>query len=388
MRLSARSAMRTRQDSRKLSGFGSMWKPGDQLQVFYPIFFDEESGLYDLIVAACWGHSVDPKALGLKRVFVPTTSEIVDGEPKVPDALYQFSRIAPLFVQGELDEKTKSLMEKNMPEAARKTALKKVEDEFENKEPVVGKLRYVISTECVVVPIDQNGNPDIEKIRLVTQDLSDSKINQLLAILSDFKYRPEDKEANYLEVTYTFGSSGDKKQDGKVPPQGVSAEYKIAHRFPDAWPSVEQQLGSLPDNATTVFKRNGNFRAVEESQILTALQTYSVIESGSLDSLTDEDNINRLIRNAAIVSQLQIPVSNEEVIQAVQEYDSAMAVISNSGTTMDGAPTMTTLIEDHKQDVITAREQEEELADNDLQTQASENGVDGVEVDFSKLAAQ
>src|SRR5690606_17849872 len=111
-----------------------------------------------------------------------------------------------------------------------------------------------------------DGTPDSEKARLVSQDLSDSKINALLSIVSDHKYKPEGENATYMEVAYAFGTSGDRKQDGKVAPQGITPEYRLAHRYADHWPRIEQQLSALPDNHETIFKRNSSFRKVEERE--------------------------------------------------------------------------------------------------------------------------
>jgi hypothetical protein len=367
MKLTARGALRTRQDSRRLSGFGSMWKSGESVQVFYPIVWDEENQQFDLLVAMCWGHNANPKEIGLKRIFIPTLSEIIDGEPKNPDVTFQFSRIAPLFIQGAKDKKLKELQEKNMQESARKTAMKKVEDEFEDKDAVIGKLRLVISTECVVVPLLPDGTPDSEKARLVSQDLSDSKINALLSILGDHKYKPDNNEATYLEVSYAFGTTGDRKQDGKVAPQGITPEYRVVTRYVDHWSRIEQQINGLPDNDVTIFKRNSSFRQVEEREIISAISTYAAIESDALDAVDDE-GIERLKRNASIILDLKIPVAHEGVLEAVTEVAEQRAKAEEAGATKEdaAAPTLTNLLSEHKKEVDEARAAEEENADTSL----------------------
>ena len=311
MRLSGRNALRTRQQSRRLGGFGQMWKSGEQGIVYYPLTKTED-GQLDVLVASCWGHNINPKEVGLKRIFVPTLSIIEDGVPKVPDITYQFSKIAPLFLAGAKESKVANIMAKNMSESQRKTVLKKIDEDFEKLSPVVGKLRMVISTECVYVPLDSNGNPDVEKARLVSQDLSDARLNAILAILDNKQFGVE-PDATYVEVMYSFGTSNVRQEDGKVTPTGVTKEYSLQNRFPNDWPRIDQLLTGLPDTSETIEKRNSSFHMVEEGEISSAIASYSAIESGSLDSLSSEEDLDRLKKNAEIVSRLAIPISNQGI---------------------------------------------------------------------------
>ena len=105
MRLSARGAQKTRNESKKLSMYSKQWAPGDTLRVLYPVYW--ENGRPELAVGAVWGHSVsDIKGLGLKTAFIPSTNSFnEDGEPIGPaDITYQFSMIAGAFVQGSTME--------------------------------------------------------------------------------------------------------------------------------------------------------------------------------------------------------------------------------------------------------------------------------------------
>ena len=363
MRLTASQALRTRQDSRRLGGFGKQWKSGETLTVFYPITWID--GQPEILAAAVWGHSVSIKDLGLKRIFVPSNSQIEDGVPKVPDVLYQFSRIAPLFIQGRYEEDRKRLESKNLPSSALKTALAKIDKDYDidetgkiGKDAAVGKLRLVISTEVVTVTMGPNGEPDADNARLVTQDLSDSKIQALYSLMKNKQYAPKEGD-KYIEVTYSFGTSGDRKSDGKVAPNGVTDDYKIAHRFPDAFTRIEQQLVQLPESSDTIEKRNSSYRPVEDREIYSAIQTYSALNSDSLDSLTEEDMIERLKKNAAILDKLKIQVENEEVNQAIRELH---IPISPSAEVNDAAPKMGDLID--QADIDNAREEaEKELND-------------------------
>lgn len=325
MRLGASEALKTRQDSRKLGGFGKKWEAGNTLSVFYPIFKDA-NGQWDLLVAHTWGHGIDIKALpGLKRVFIPSNSKIVDGEPTTADALFQFSRIAPLFVRGEYNEKLLKIREKaaKLTESMLKQKEQELDKEFEMKDgriqksAAVGNLRLVISTEVVAVKHGDGGRPKIDEAGLVTQDLSDGRIRKLKQILSNPDMQIPD-DAKYLEVTYTFGTSGIRQQDAQAEPVGTLPEYRIAKRFPQEWLALEGFIVSLPESSDTIMKRNSSYKPVEENKIIQAIQSYSVMNSELLDALSDDDDIDRLKRNARLLRSLSISVENEEVSLAIQ----------------------------------------------------------------------
>lgn len=327
MRMTATGAMKTREDARKLGGFGQMWKPGDQITVYYPLVRDE-SGKLDLLVGGCWGHPADPKQLGLKTIFIPSLTDIDESGVPVgkPDITYQFARIAKAFVEGEKQQKVDKCMAKSWPsEAARKSALEAIDAEFdtqnnaEAKKAVVGKLTLLITTECVVVPI-KNDEPMPAEARLVTQSLSNDKIRKLLAILNDKKYAPSDDKP-YLEVQYTFPAKDKKAEAGKVDPVGQTPEYRLESRYPDHFKTIESLLIGLPESSETIERRNFSYRKFEEKQIMQALTTYSIMQSEFLDSLSDEEDIERLAKSAATLDALSITKSlaNEQLKMKITE---------------------------------------------------------------------
>jgi len=399
MRLSARHAMRTRQESRRLGGFGKQWKSGDTLQVFYPIYWNKEDKTWDLMVAHVWGHSINPKEVSLKRIFAPTLSEIVDGRPTAPDVLYQFSRIAPLFLQGEYEAEVQKLENKNLNKSALNAAMKKLEKDYQvedgriRKDPPVGKLRLIISTECVTVPLN-DGKPDVENARLVSQDLSDTKIQALYAILGDPKYGPgepteEDMQPDaikWLEVTYTFGTTNDRKQDGRVSPVGVTKEYRLSRTYPELFPRIEQQLNQLPTRTETIVKRNSSYHPVEETSVFSALSTYCALKSDYLDALTEDEMIERLVKNVEIIDKIQIPIQNAEIRAKLEEARADLKeAISKAGKAgegainpdssvndLAGAPSIVSVIDES--DLNAAREGEGEGDDTQSQLEDFEMG--------------
>ena len=209
MRISARGCQKTRNDSKKLGMYSKQWSPGDTLRVFYPIYW--EDGQPEIAVGALWGHNVsDIKGLGLKTAFIPSLTEFRDGVPVgKPDLTYQFSLIAPVFVAGaKLQEEANILSKKFPTEAARKEALKTIEEKYDSKnnmsavKPIIGRAQYYISTEVVSFKFN-NGIYDKESIALSSAPLSGQTIDRLYAILNDPKYRPAEGEER-LEVEWKY----------------------------------------------------------------------------------------------------------------------------------------------------------------------------------------
>ena len=162
MQLSARGAQRTKDESKKLQMYSKQWLPGDTLRVFYPIYW--ENGKPEIAVGAVWGHNVsDIKKLGLKTAFIPSTTEFDENAMPIgqPDIPYQFSQIARVFVNGMKAAEEEAVAKKNWPtEAARKDALKSIEEKYDAKnntkavKPIIGKAMYYITTEVVSIKVE------------------------------------------------------------------------------------------------------------------------------------------------------------------------------------------------------------------------------------------
>lgn len=331
MKIGANTAMKTRQDARKLSGFSGVWNSGESVQVFYPIFKTEQNR-WDILVAEVWGYSINPKEFGIRRIFIPTNSEIVDGDPTTPDALYQFSRISPLFLKGEYEEaiaKVKSKASK-LPESMMKQKLAEVDKEFQveegriGKSPVVGRLNYVVSTEVVAVPLGEGGKPLTDRMKLVTQNISDDRIRKLTQIMNSSDMNLPD-DATYLEVTYTFGTSGNRSMDARVTPVGALPGYRIEERFTNDWVVIKGLIDSLPESSDTIRKRNTSYRPVPENEIINAIKGYTIMNSDLLDQLQEEEDINRLSKNAKLLRSLALEPNHDVVKEALEDYDREQA---------------------------------------------------------------
>lgn len=357
MRISGRQALRTRQENRRLGGFSKQWQSGQTLAVYFPIYWVD--GEADILVGKVWGHSIDPKALPLKRVFIPTNSPI-DPELDAPvnvDLLAQFSRLAPLFVKGEYQAEVDKVARKkdSLGDAAYRKALEKIDKDFDveddriGKNPAVGNLRLVITTEVVTVLLDENNKPKADTARLVTRDLSDHQLQKLYQIMDNPDVQLTE-DLKYLEIRYTFGTTNDRKIDAKVDPIAVTPEYRISNRFPTEWATIERIVDMLPESSETIIRRNTSYRPVSEREIMTAIQTYSVMNSELLDNLSADDDIERLSKQAAMLRELSVGVSHDLVNEAIAELVSAeeavASVTSGAGSEegASGAPTLENLL--------------------------------------------
>lgn len=332
MQLSARGAQKKREASKKLSMFSKQWLPGDQLRVFYPIYW--EDGKPEIAIGAIWGHRVnDIKGLGLKTAFIPSTTEFDDnGLPIGPaDITYQFSRIAKVFVNGAKRIEEQAVQNKNWPtESARKEALKAVEEKYDAKnnmkavKPIIGKAEYYISTEVLSVKI-VNDVPNADTIQVTSAPLSNQTIDRLYNIMADPKYAPNPGD-EFLEVEWKFPTDTDKSKSARnAAPNGLTQEYRLATQNPDAYKLVQGKMTSVIRDCETITRRAT--RSVDPAKVRAALTQYSFINSEYLDAADDED-IETLYNNCGVIKELDIVRSftNEQLTAKIQEAISAMEI--------------------------------------------------------------
>lgn len=389
MRISAETAIKEKQETAILTNFSKMWNPGDHGIVLYPVFKDEASDTWHLLVNRVRGHKVDLKALSLKTTFIPSNCEFDEyGQPKdgVGDTAYQFSRIAKCFVEGQKASEIKQLEGKNFPsESMRNQAIRQIEDKFDPQKmssvkPVVRALTYFISTECLYIPM-KDGKPDPMNAKLCTQELSDKRINKLVSLIRDERYTPDD-EHPYLEVEYTF-PTGEKQQAGQTEPTGITNEYKLNNKYPDAYTALTTQIQGLPTSSNMIEHRNRAYRKFSEQQIKSALAQYAILSTQYLDSLEGAENeefVERLKKNCGIVEDLGITKSlkNESLVaslkEAIEEQHSKQAMEEATRSEMDQNETEESGVEE----TSTPMTVEQMLAEDHL---GSEEDLSGLSLD-------
>ncbi len=325
MHLSARGAQRTREESAKLSMYSKQWLPGDTLRVFYPIFW--EDGQPQIAVGAIWGHSVsDIKSLGLKTSFIPSTTQFDENGTPIgqPDVTYQFSQIAPVFVNGQKRIEEDRIMKKQWPtESARKAALKDLEEKFDSKNnmsavrPIISSAKYYISTEVVSMKI-ANDKPITDSIKITSAPLSGKVITQLYTLLDDPKYQPAEGE-EFFEVEWKYPMDQKKGESSKAAnPNGLTAEYRSPVQFPDAYRIVSGTFPSVCTNAESIVRRAT--RSIDPAKVRAALTQYAIVQSEYLDAVIDED-VDRLCAHADLIDELGVvrSITNQELIAKIQE---------------------------------------------------------------------
>lgn len=388
MRMSATSAQKTRQESKRLSNTGKYWRPGETWQYYYPIFWAGEEEGWQILVASVWGHSTDYDKIGLG--FIPTLSELDNGKPVKPDLAYQFSKLAPAFIKGEYDAKRAEQESKDLSKSQLRQLLDGIDSDFDydpktsriRKQGAIGYLRNVITTEVVMVKT-KDDVPDLDEIHIATQDLSDSRLDKLNAILRDKQFALDeeceqfknDTDIYWLEVKYAYGKSSNKMQAGKVEPKGVTAEYRLSKTAPDTFKAIRDKLSQLSKETETMEKRNSKFTKVDEDTLVSKISLYATANSGFLDSLTEEDDLKKLEYSAALIERFKIPIKSEIALEAVEKGLSKKAeVISEDPYTaeepLEGTPSVEEIV--FKEDVEKARELEEDLADTDFSDLASQ----------------
>lgn len=319
--------------TKKLRNYSKQWNPGDQLHVFYPVVF--EGGQWELVAGGVWGHKVNNfSELNLKTSFIPSLTQFDENGDPIgrPDVTYQFSNIAPCFVEGQFEAKKKALLAKAFPsDSARFEALQQLNHQYDAKnnpkaiKPIVSRAQFIISTEVVSIKYN-NGQPVLDTAAVSSYPLSDTKLDQLYKLLNDPRFCPEEGAA-FWEVEFTYPTDTDKGESGrKAAPTGLTMEYRIPHQFPNVYASLERgQLKTIATSADLIVQRST--RAVSEDKIRGAISNYCMMHCEDLDTVPDEST-EQLVRNAAVIHELGFlrNLANMELVEKIKEGYASNAV--------------------------------------------------------------
>lgn len=314
-------ALRTRQDSQFLPSFSKMYNSGMTAVVIYKIVENERLRKNSLVVGADWGHRIDFTKIPLNRSFIKTNAILnKENKPVTADTLLQFSRVAPAYLDGEKAYKTKLAMSSGQPEPIIKSQLKDIEEEFDNASPVVGPLTYLITTECIFIPLDDSGKPKVDEARLCTQELSNKKLEEISKVIND-RRMVVNVEEGYAELQYAFGNTKNKAQDGQVTPTGQPAGYTLAEMYPDEWEQLKSMLDRLPEDSRQIMARNRAFDTVDEEDIAAAISSFAANGNMYLQMLDESDkkNMGRLKNNCLLLKELGADLQFEEYLKALED---------------------------------------------------------------------
>lgn len=387
----ARDVRRERSSSRKFNGFNKSWKVGDKLSVFFPIewcpeydnngniievqevdnmghlCFEEDGvtpkmtqkGVWDVVTGDIWGHKVNNmKEFNVGGSFIPSLTDVYEGRPvrferdengyimydkdtgkplyePVPgDVTYQFSTIAPLFINGMKQQELSRILNKKFPtEDMRREAIQTIEDKYDTsksmKAPraVVGRLMLYASTEVIVVPMDASDKYMPDKAAQYTYEFtSDQRFSNILQILDDVKFKPRDLSQKWIEVQMTFNANTDDEKGRaeagrKAAPIGLTPEYTMQKRDPDAFTKISSLLAMLPQDNEMISHRNFSYQKKEERKIARAIEQYVALNSEYLDSIQKEDDETRLLQQAYKLMKFKAldNMANEELKAKIEK---------------------------------------------------------------------
>ena len=332
MKIFGGKSFKTRQAAQKIGSFGKKWKPGDKLRAFYRIG-ETPDGDWDLLVGALWGHKADFDALGMKRSFLPTTSELDDdGNVVKKDIIYQTVPVMRLLFDGIKQEKVNKIKNNDgLPDSAKDAAIKKIDKDYENKRPALGGLEYKIFTECVVVPVNEKDEPIWKDASLVSQDLSKKKYRAIYDAINNVK-NWVDKENGFVEISYVFGNDEDKKVAGDITPLGVSAQEAISFCAPEEPEDSPKYINAqkalnyckdLPDDSDTIIKRNANSKPISPAEFKEAITTYAALNAtDALDALAgDEKAIENMEKAVDAIRLYHISVHIPKIVEKLEQFE-------------------------------------------------------------------
>lgn len=376
-KLGASKLFQTKDANKKLMAFNKQWEPGKKFRVLYPVFWDEEGQRYELMAGAIWGYNWDLKATNLKRVFLKTVAPINEnGDPEYKDELAQMVPIARLLYKGQQRKEEREIEENpRMKEAAKITAINKIKVDYNGDDnglnrihqPLIGKLDYKIFTECVMIPMDDNDVPDFSKAILVSQDLSNSRFDEISTAINDKKCYV-DKELEIAEVAWNFVAAADKSASGrKTTPAPVEESIALiacpegsteARKLQQVTAMSKARL--LPENSDIIIKRNINSKETIVSEVVQAFKEYCTSNYKAFEAVDEEADLDLAERNIEALCKYEVPIASGSIAEMMDAYIAKKEEEENNvEEETEGASGAPTLDEISKKEAYTKEELEE-----------------------------
>lgn len=338
----SKRAIQTGMARKVKEGWSKYYAAGDNIRSFYPLERDAETGEYQILTASGIGHSVDPKTLkGIKRVFIPTTMELDENGNVIgePDEVMHMSKVAALILSGQYQDGVNKINDNpNTTAAVKKTALAALETEYFGKEeegseyktggkqPVIGRITFKTEVTQFSVKLDENEEIKPATGKMVTQNLSTTKLEELQQALRKLELREkkikkhiEDNNiqlADYndeqlivmgegykwLEVGYEFPEKGTKQTLGKTTPKYVDPDIGLMAKDSSKFKRyVEPNLAALPKNIEDAYRNSKDFAEANIAQLKSIFAVYVATESHVINSIVDPDAIEFAQKNVESV---------------------------------------------------------------------------------------
>lgn len=313
-------------------------------------------GQPDIVGCGVPGRSLDFEALGAGWISLKEDQIELDDNGKLIDksGLPEWARISHILHEASY-KLACSQAEANAKFEAEKlgidvdqTALSKKLDEIDaqyhgtkengvsipaTKQPLIGRLVIKNTAQCLVVPINTATNqPEFDKAKKATIEISNTKLTQLANALNDPNYF--DPADGYLEVLYNY-EGADKKTAGRSASfQGISKDLSLKNKFPAEWEAQGQKLidglATTPDavqarNRSLSF--NKSVRDIEAS-----VRKYCATNVGIIASIDMEsDDTKRAAKSFVDLNLLDDP-------KVAKIRSSFMEIISQQESEKGNAP--------------------------------------------------
>lgn len=342
MQLGARGAQRDRQATRKLRNYSKQWNPGDTMRCFIPLIWYDD-GRPDFLIGQVWGHPVnDVKELGLHTTFIPSLTPFdSNGYPiGTPDITYQFSRVAPIFVNGmRAGEMARIAAKPWASDAQRETKLDEVKKKYDKTnpnrvQPIIGGAKFVIMSEVISIKYVENQGCVKDSCAMSSWAMSDKQLRQCFALMDNPKFTPQ-KGAQYFEFEITYPPDPEKSKSGAAAvPAGITPEYALCNKYPMDFQTVESYFLSWSTDSETIRQRATT--SISADAIQDAIRNYCMVNSEFLDTLDNEDDIKVLTNNISVVSKVIAPkfLTNAElkatITEAIQKMEQAEPIPVNA----------------------------------------------------------
>ena len=152
-----------------------------------------------------------------------------------------------------------------------------------------------MTTQLLVVKMNPDGTPDFRNAQYAVLELSNQRMNELLAIVDNPSYF--DNNSTYFEVGYDY-LGADKKAAGKAAKfQGIAKSLSIESMFPDIWAQQGKALvdglangRTIEETAEIIKSRNRNLKGGNTpAEVISAFKKWYASNAAIFGSIDYED---------------------------------------------------------------------------------------------------